>query len=237
MLKKNPKWIQGYSDPTGLLYPIITKIDMATIYGYNFKSFAMDPMHISIKYGLDLLTGKCKTFNSFGKYEDDRREYITGKESFKLNKKVKWINLKGEDEINLKGRILGGCTDVLNNILGTKYDGTSKFIEKYKKDGIIWFFDIFELNCEELIRWMWRFKELGYFKYTKGIVFGRTGTAHSYFEFSLKDVIAQTLYDLNVPIIIDADIGHKLPTIPIINGAMAQIVSKGGKGEVKFWTK
>lgn len=33
LLKNNPKFVCGFSDPTGLLYPITTKCDIATIYG------------------------------------------------------------------------------------------------------------------------------------------------------------------------------------------------------------
>ena len=32
-LKKNPKWFQGYSDNMTLLYPIVTKCDIAAVYG------------------------------------------------------------------------------------------------------------------------------------------------------------------------------------------------------------
>ena len=38
-LKANPKWVQGYSDPTSLLYAITTKYDIATIYGLNGKGY------------------------------------------------------------------------------------------------------------------------------------------------------------------------------------------------------
>ena len=31
IISENPKWIQGYSDPTGILYLITTKLDIATI--------------------------------------------------------------------------------------------------------------------------------------------------------------------------------------------------------------
>ena len=38
-LKKNIKWIQGQSDITPLLFYITTKLDIATIYSFNAKSF------------------------------------------------------------------------------------------------------------------------------------------------------------------------------------------------------
>ena len=42
------------------------------------------------------------------------------------------------------------------------------------------------------------------------------------------------LSSLNVPIIINADIGHISPRMTIINGSIANIISKNGKGKIKF---
>ena len=41
---ENPKWVQGFSDPTGLLIPITTKYDIATIYGNNYSSYGTEHM-------------------------------------------------------------------------------------------------------------------------------------------------------------------------------------------------
>ncbi len=234
LVKKYPKWIQGYSDPTGILYSVTTNLDIATIYGENFRNFAMEPMHDSLKNDLSILSGNNIVQESFDKYEDEWREYVTGKESFELVKPVKWINLKNKKTIDMSGRIIGGCIDILNYLFGTRFDGTLKFIEKYKDDGIIWYFDNCELSSEDIIRTMWKMKELGYFKYTKGIIWGRTGIEKSCKDISFQEAITQTLYDINVPIIIEADIGHKPPRMTIINGAIVNIHSEDGKGKVSF---
>ena len=77
-----------------------------------------------------------------------------------------------------------------------------------------------------------------YFKYTKGIIFGRNGQEVSYhydtMEEALKDSV---LTKLNVPIIYDADISHKGPSMTIINGAIAEVYCKDGKGSIKFEVK
>ena len=70
-IKENYKWIQGYSDPTGILYAITTNLDIATIYGENFKSFAMRPFHKSLENNLKILEGKGIIQNSFEMYEDE----------------------------------------------------------------------------------------------------------------------------------------------------------------------
>jgi len=53
----HPKWLQGYSDPTGLLFVITTNFDVATIYGSNFKEFGMVPWHSSLQNNLEILKG------------------------------------------------------------------------------------------------------------------------------------------------------------------------------------
>lgn len=234
IIKNNPKWLQGFSDITGLLFPITTNLDIATLYGNNFRSFSMGNFHPTINYNIEILKGNIICQHSFDKYENERSEKETGEESYNLDSKVNWINLKGENEINMEGRIIGGCLDLIMSLIGTKYDKTTDFIEKYKEDGIIWYFDNCELSSEAVIRAMWQLNEAGYFKYIKGIVFGRTGINKSYYNITFAEAVRTSLAHLNVPIIIEADIGHKPPQLTIINGAIAKISSAGGEGRIQF---
>ena len=236
-IKNNPKWVVGFSDPTGILFPITTKYDIATIYGNNFKSFGAENLHKSLEDNLKILEGNIITQESFDFYEEERFEKITGLEGYNLTEKVYWKTLSGKNE-SIEGRIIGGCIDIITELAGTKYDAVNEFNKRYKSDGIIWYFDNCELSKEELIRTLWKFNTLGYFKYATGIVFGRNGEETSYnyetMEETLKDSVLSTL---NIPIIYDADISHKGPSMTIINGAIAKISCKDGKGSVKFELK
>lgn len=234
IIKNNPKWIQGYSDPTGLLYTITTNLDIATIYSDNFGSFGMKPWHKSLQNNIEILKGNLITQHSFDKYEKDYQEYLVGDEPYILTEPVYWKNLNNEESINVTGRIIGGCLDIINDLFGTRFDNTKNFIEKYKKDGIIWYFDICELSIEQLIRTLWKLKDNNYFQYTNGIIFGRIPKETSYYNISLKEAIQDSLTDLNIPIIINTDIGHVSPRMTIINGAIATINSSKGKGNITF---
>ena len=235
-IKDNPKWLQGYSDPTGLLFTITTNLDIATVYSDNFKTFGMEPWHKSLENNLEILKGNMVEQTSFSKYEEDKK-LITGLEPFNLTKKVYWKNLNNEEVINIKGRMIGGCLDLITELFGTRFDKTKDFLEKYKDDGIIWYFDVCELSSESLIRTLWKLKDNGYFKYTKGILFSRVYACNSYYDISYEETIYESLKDLNIPIIINADIGHVSPRMTIINGAIATITSSNGKGEIKFELK
>ena len=233
----NPKWVQGFSDPTGLLFPLTTKYDIATIYSNNFKSFGAEEYHKSLEENLEILSGSLIKQDSYDMFENERAERVTGLEGYNLTDKVYWKTINNE-EVTMQGRIIGGCIDIITELAGTRFDGVKEFNEKYKDDGIIWYFDNCELSKESLIRTLWKFNELGYFKYTKGIIFGRNGQEVSYYYDTMEDAIKDSvLSKLNVPIIFDADISHKGPSMTIINGAIAKIWSNNGKGSITFELK
>ena len=53
-------------------------------------------------------------------------------------------------------------------------------------------------------------------------------------ETALKDSV---ISKLGVPIIYDTDVSHKGPCMTIINGAIATVESKDGKGKISFELK
>lgn len=237
IIKNNPKLIAGFSDPTGLLYPLTTKYDIATIYGQNFSPFGTENLHQSQKDFLEIIKGNLIEQHSYDLYEKDYQEKITGLEDYNLTEKVYWQTLDNQP-VSLKGRIIGGCLDIISELAGTKYDGINEFNEKYKNDGIIWYFDNCELSKEETIRTLWKLNELNYFKYTKGIIFGRFGVDTTYYNYDVKTCLEDSVINnLNIPIIYDADITHKSPCMTIINGAIATINVKDGKGTIFFKLK
>ena len=237
IIKDNPKFVAGFSDPTGLLFPITTKLDIATIYGNNFSSFGEDTFYQCHYDFLDIIKGNLKELNSYDLYENERKEKITGLEGLNLTDKVEWKTINNKD-IKVSGRIIGGCFDLISELIGTKYDGMKEFNEKYKDDGIIWYFDNCELSMEEVIRTLWKMNEFDYFKYTKLVIFGRFGVESSYIGYDVKSCLEDSILSkLNIPIIYDADVSHKGPTLPIINGSVAHVYCKNKKGKISYELK
>ena len=233
-IKKNPKWIQGYSDPTGLLYLITTKLDIATIYGDNFKSFGMEKWHLSLQNNLEILKGNLVKQNNFDFYEKESLDYESGLEGYHLDTPVLWKSLSNHSKVLLKGRLIGGCLDLLVSLIGTRFDYTKDFIERYKNDGIIWYFDNCELTSEDVIRALWQLKEAGWFQYTKGILFGRSMTNSSYYDISFEDALRRGLNGLDIDVLWDLDIGHVKPSLTLINGAIVSVEYENGAGSIEF---
>ena len=236
-IKSNPKFVQGFSDPTGILFPLTTKYDISTIYGMNFGDYGIESYSRDILDNLQIVTGNLIKQENFEMFENERGELITGLEGYNLTDKVEWKILKGLD-VNVTGRIIGGCIDIISELVGTKYDGTKEFNEKYKQDGIIWYFDNCDLSKEELIRTLWKFNEFEYFKYVKGVVFGRNGNENSFLGYTMEETLKDSVISkLDIPILYDTDISHKGPCLTIINGALSTINSSNGKGSIEFKLK
>ena len=135
-IKQNPKFIQGFSDPTGILFPLTTKYDISTIYGNNFGEYGIDEYYRNVEENLELIKGNLIIQENYDMYEGEtlKNNNQTGLEGYNFTNKVEWKTLEKEGNVKITGRIIGGCIDIIAELAGTKYDGTKQFIEKYKKD-------------------------------------------------------------------------------------------------------
>ena len=227
-IKENPKYIMGSSDATGILYVVTTALDIATIYGFNAASYDQEILHESQYNSFEIMKGNLIEQKSYDKYQKEKDEKNL---SYNLTENVYWENLNGS--VNVKGRIIGGCIDCIRNIIGTKYDKTKDFIEKYKLDGIIWYFDNFALSVEDFYLTLLQFKEAGWFEHTKGVIVGRVKYPSGFTDLTYQEVLIKALGN-ELPIIFNADIGHVVPKMTIINGAIAHITSSNGQGNIKL---
>ncbi|MGN0505444.1 MAG: S66 peptidase family protein [Lachnospiraceae bacterium] len=218
-IARHPKWYQGYSDPTGLLFSITTKCDMATVYGTNYGDFGMRPWHECLENNIELLEGKRSTQNNFAIYQDGFLKKTTGYEPYQTTQPVKLQSVRGEEKLHMEGRLLGGCLDVLIDLVGTPYENVKGYIEKYCKDGILWYLESFALSRERLPIALWHLREAGWFEHASGFIFGRPAFFDNSTETTYEEAVLEALGCLNVPIVTGADIGHKPPYMTVINGA------------------
>ncbi len=236
--KSKPKWIQGYSDITGLSFLFNTILDIPTMHFQTVKDYAMRPLHRSLTDCLEIESGNEIVQESFELYEkdwpeDDDNPYLP----YNLTEKVEWKNIVGGEKIEIQGRSLGGCLDCIKCFIGTKYDNVKKYIESHKQEGTIWFLECFEMNTSEVLRTLWQMKNAGYFEICNGIIFGRPLFIRNDYDIDFKEAVFDAIGSLNIPIICDADIGHVSPQLAIVNGAILKITSENGKGKVETFLK
>lgn len=237
--QSKPKWIQGYSDITGLSFLFNTILDIPTMYCQTVKDYAMRPPFRNLTDCLEILSGNEVIQESFELYE--KEWFAEGIENpnhlYNLTEKVEWKNIVGGDKIEIQGRSLGGCLDCIRGFIGTKYDNVKNYIQKHKQDGIIWFLECFEMSTADLVRILWQMKNSDYFKNCNGIIFGRPLFIRNDYDIDFNQAVKDAIGDLNIPIICDADIGHVSPQIATVNGAILKIKSEYGRGTVETLLK
>lgn len=236
--RMEPKWFQGYSDNTILTFELPILSDIACIYGPTIKDFGMRKLHKSLEDSLKIMEGNEIEQNSFEKCENGEwTERIDPYEEYNLTENVEWKNLNNEKEVSFKGRAIGGCFDVIINLIGTKYDKVKEFIERYKKDGILWFLEVFEMSTPQIFLHLWQMKKAGYFEHCNGIILGRPLMVNADYGISYEETIKDALKDLKIPVIYNSDIGHVSPQMPIVSGGILEVTSKNGKGKIKNYFK
>lgn len=244
-----PKWYIGYSDNTNFIFLLATICDTASIYGPCVKAFGIEPWHESISDAMQVLTGKKKKLFGYPLWEKEEDEnplapYHTTEPRnlviYPADLKENAANIlwkeKGlyegrcnkEVKVQMKGRLLGGCMDCLTTLLGTEFDHVKEFNEKYKEDGIIWFLESCDLNVMGIRRAIWQMKHAGWFAHTKGFLIGRPYCiGQEFMGLDHYHAVVDLLEEFEVPIILDADIGHKPPMMPLVCGSMAEVTAVG----------
>ncbi len=127
--------------------------------------------------------------------------------------------------VHVTGRLLGGCMDCLVNLLGTKYDRVAEFNNQYAQDGVIWFMEACDLNVMSIRRAIWQMENAGWFDKVKAFMIGRP-LCHGQDLFGLNQyrAVVDLLKHHNVPIIMDLDIGHIPPMMPLVVGSLGEVV-------------
>lgn len=228
--KAKPKWYMGYSDNTNLTFTLPVLCDTAAIYGPCAANFGMKPWHKSIDDAYKLLCGEKLNMTNYDKWEISELE---GNEDllapYNVTEPFKMVMNKGT-EASFSGRLIGGCLDCLVTHCGTKFDKVKEFADRYANDGIIWFIEACELNPMGVRRVLWQLDNAGWFKNVKGFLFGRPMLYDADgMGFDRYNAVTGILDKYNVPIIMDVDLGHLPPMMPLISGAVADVEAKDGK--------
>lgn len=243
--KAEPKWYMGYSDNTNMTFLLATLCDTASVYGPCAAAFGMEPWHPALKDAMNVLTGTVNgergtsapviRLQGYDKWEKESlKNEENPLEPYNVTE-TSIIRCFPDETLDFSGRLLGGCMDCLVNLLGTKYDNVCNFIEKYKDDGIVWFLEACDLNVMGIRRAMWQMEHAGWFKYCSGFLIGRP-LCHGQEMMGLDQyqAVYEVIKKYNVPVVMDVDIGHIPPMMPIVCGSMAAVHAQGNEYTVEM---
>ena len=220
-----PKWFMGFSDNTNLTFVLTTLCDLVTVYGPCAPSFFEKKWRLSEADAIALLQGKTH-FEGYPKWSITRRDPKRPLRSYRLSQ-LKTIVAHGYEE-PMEGILLGGCLDCLVNLCGTRFDQAERFASEHP-EGIIWFLEACDLNALSIRRAYFELREAGWFKNVKGFLLGRALSGREeILGVDRFNAAVDMLGELGVPILMDVDLGHLHPSMPLQCGAKARVALKKG---------
>lgn len=223
--ESHPKWFMGFSDNTNLTFPLTVLSDLVTIYGPCAPQFFMKKPRLSELDALRMLAGE-KHFEGYKKYSITPRNAEHPLWTYRLSKPkiIKSFNYKKP----IEGVMLGGCLDCLLNLCGTKYDEVKHF-NKEHPEGVIWFLEACDLSPLGIRRGLFQLREAGWFTQAKGFLFGRhLCGGQEILGVNKVNAVLDILNDFHLPILMDIDLGHISPSMPIKCGAKAIVSLREG---------
>ena len=250
--KAKPKWYMGYSDNTNFTFLSAILSDTAAIYGPCAAAFGMKPWHRALNDAMGVLTGSlCKdgviSLSGYDKWElfslkDDENPYVpynTTIDSHIISLPQGHITdcedglPVSDGDLSMSGRLIGGCIDCLVHLIGTKYDKVKQFNEKYSSDGILWFLESCDLGPLDLRRAIWHMKEAGWFESASGFIIGRPlRYREEMMGVDMYGAVVDIISDFGLPILMDADIGHHPPMLPVVCGSLATVTVTGNNYKI-----
>ena len=95
-----------------------------------------------------------------------------------------------------------------------------------------------DLNIMSVRRSLWTLKNAGWFKHVRGFLFGRPFIyGGEMFGVDYYTAVKDILEEFHVPIIMDLDIGHLPPSMPVVCGAMAEVEYRSGEFSIEYKMK
>ena len=259
--KAKPKWYMGFSDNTNMTFLLTTLCDTASVYGPCAAAFGMEPWHENLWDAYHLLRGQQNSVHGYALWEkDSKKDEEHPLEAYNVTEEKRLMVYLPQEhnaaqtggkskievhpaenlqkKINMQGRLLGGCMDCLVNLLGTEFDKVKEFTEKYQDDGIIWFLESCDLNVMSIRRAVWQMKHAGWFSHVKGFLIGRPAVfGQEMMGLDQYHAVTDLLAEYQVPVIMDADIGHIPPMMPLVCGSYADVSIIGNQLNVNMTWK
>lgn len=234
------KWILGYSDISVLLLAITLTSGIATAHGTNLVDLRGEYADDTTKMWEGVLA--TKKGGSIFQHSSERyqKEWQFDKPTpyvFHLTEKTEWKSILN-NEASFKGRLLGGCIDVIRHLIGTPFGDVNSFKRKFiNNESIIWYFENCDLQTTDLQRTLVQMQLAGWFENCSGIMFGRSAANMPVKNYTVQDVYKDLSETLHIPIIYDIDCGHVPPQMTLINGSYAEIQLENGKGTILQYFK
>lgn len=114
-------------------------------------------------------------------------------------------------------------------IAGTPYGDVPGFAREHGP--LLVYVEAAEGSAFDTCRALHHLRLAGWFDQAVAVLVGRTQAPDSD-GFTQRDAVTDALSPLDVPIVVDLEIGHVPPHLPLVNGATATVVIDGDTREI-----
>ncbi|WP_199886093.1 S66 family peptidase [Pseudoalteromonas sp. T1lg23B] len=233
-----PKWLFGFSDISTVQLALMSKLGWSSAHCSNLMQLHPDETE---QLTAQTLTYLMQAQSGYSCVQNASKYYQLTGESFasnpnatlQLTERTTWQTYPSGEQELIQGRLIGGCFDTLQYLIGTPYLDLTEVKQSFAPEGIILYIENAELSPTAFKRALLSLKFKGVFAQINGLLVGRNAVTHS----AGKDITSQQALDevignLNIPVIYDMDIGHLSPNLTLFNGAYAHICVRDGCGQI-----
>ncbi|VYT61665.1 LD-carboxypeptidase [Clostridium tertium] len=232
VIKRNPKVFIGYSDTT-VSHMICLKAGLSSFYGPSILSDFAENISM-FEYTIYWVNKVLFNTEVIGEIQSSNiwtSEYLPWEECNKdIRRKTKSHEgvkvLQGNGKV--RGRLIGGCIEVLEMVKGTKIWPE----ENQWKDSIL-FLETSEDKPEPAYfeYWLRNYGSQGILENVNGVIFGKPYDNKYYEEYknAIYKVIRDELKLKDLPILFNMNFGHTAPIMTIPYGALAEIDCENNK--------
>jgi len=231
----DPTWVVGYSDTTTWMLPLTLRLGWATLHGSNL----MDTPYAApdgLRHWTEIAgaTGPV-TQRAIGRHRTAVFDDWVGEPSLEvldLDAPGDWSLLDPESgPVDVTGRLVGGCIEVLGPLAGTAYADVAAFGVEHADEGIVVYLEASDDDAFTICRQLHAMRYAGWFEHATAVLVGRT-FAPDASTMTQHEAVADALGELGVPVVLDVECGHVAPFLPLVNGAPARVVMDADLREI-----
>lgn len=223
-----PTWFVGYSDISTLITPMTLTTGVATLHGANLMDTPYRPP-AGLLHWLDVVTappGASLVQTPPGDFRREGRddyENDPGVSEFTFDARSPWVRLDDlGGDLDVTGRLVGGCIETLVNLAGSRYADPSGFVAAHAPEGLLVYVEASEDDAYDICRNLHGMRLAGFFDHARAVLVGRTRAPDAP-HLTQHEAVVDALGSLEVPVVADVDCGHVSPFMPIVNGALGRL--------------
>lgn len=223
-----PTWVVGFSDLSTIMTPLTLLTATATVHGNNLMDTPYRVPEGLVSW-LDIAAaprGHRYTQTPPNRYRgtgwDDYRAHPEVR-AYTLDTPGRWTRLDGDGDVEVEGRLIGGCIEMLCNLTGTPYLDVTAFARAESPEGLLVYVEAGGHDAFTICRNLHGMRLAGFFDTANAVLVGRT-SAPGAESLTQYQAVLDALGPLDVPIIADVECGHVPPYLPLVNGARGRVV-------------